>query len=57
MWNVYAHHISVISGKPEVHPVMSQWEKTFQKYNSPDFKFYPGKLTNKISPPPPTTTR
>ena len=35
--------VSVISGKPEVHSIISQWEKTFQKCSPPDFKFYHNK--------------
>ena len=39
-----------IARKPEDHPKLFKWYKTFQKYNPPDFKFYLSKLTNKIFP-------
>ena len=41
----YALYVSVIFGKPEVHPIF-RCLKTFYKYNPPDFNFYPRKLTN-----------
>ena len=38
--------VSIISGKPEVHLMISLWSKTFKKCNRPAFKFYLGKLNN-----------
>ena len=32
--------------KPEDHPNYFKWQKTFQKCNPPDLKFYPSKLTD-----------
>ena len=42
--------VSVIFGKPEVHPIIFLWLKTFEKCNPTDFKFYLGKLNNKMFP-------
>ena len=36
--------------KLEDHPKIFMWLKTFQKCNSPDFKFYPSKFTDKKFP-------
>ena len=44
--NTSARHVSVISGKSEIHPIISV-VKHFQKCNPPNSKFHPGKLTNK----------
>ena len=43
-------NVSVIYEKPEVHPIISQWQNSFQKHDPPDFKFYRGKLTYKKIP-------
>ena len=42
--NQWILDVSIISGKPEAHPKISQW------CNPLDSKFYLSKLTNKISP-------
>ena len=47
--NQCALDVAVISRKPEVHPKILA-VKTFTKCNTPDFKFYPGKSTNKNFP-------
>ena len=48
--NQCALDVSVISGKPEVHTKFFSGNKTFQKCDSPCFKFYPSKLIIKFSP-------
>ena len=42
--------VSFISGKWEVHPIISVVKKTLQKCNPPDFRFYLGKLNDKNFP-------
>ena len=46
-----ALNVSIITGNPEVYPIISLWYKTFQKYNLPDFNFYLGKLNHKNKSP------
>ena len=48
--NASVLNISVISGKPEVHPTISEWQKNFSKLEPPDFNFMPVSLLIKISP-------
>ena len=49
--NQCALDVSVIYGKPEVHPKIFSGKKTFKKCKPSDFKFYPSKLTiNKTFP-------
>ena len=52
-WRLIAtRHVSLISGKPEVHSIMSQWFKTFKNVTLPDFKFYLGIVQVFSSPEP-----
>ena len=42
--------VSIMSGKPEVHPGIFSGKKLLRNINFTDFKFYTSKLTNKNFP-------